>query len=85
MFWCGVILVEMKSRGKDLEKSHKQARDYSFYLENEDLPEYSRTLRTLSYIEPLQKKSGTLNYLFYIKRASYSPPLQDIKSQPIYL
>ena len=40
MLWRGVILVEMKSLGKDLEKAHKQARDYSFYLEDEDLPEY---------------------------------------------
>lgn len=40
LLWKGVILVEMKSTGKDLDKAHKQANDYAFRLEDEDLPDY---------------------------------------------
>ena len=40
LLWKGVILIEMKSAGKDLEKAHSQARDYAFHLEDEELPEY---------------------------------------------
>ncbi len=28
LLWKGVILIEHKSRGKDLEKAYKQAKDY---------------------------------------------------------
>jgi len=38
--WKGVILIEMKSNGKSLDKAYKQARDYEFYLEDAELPEY---------------------------------------------
>ena len=38
--WRGTILIEMKSRGKSLNKAYKQARDYAFNLTDEELPEY---------------------------------------------
>src|SRR5664279_4009236 len=40
LLWKGVILIEMKSRGKSLDKAYSQARDYAFNLEDEELPEY---------------------------------------------
>ena len=38
--WRGVILIEMKSRGKNLTKAYEQAKDYAFNLRDRDLPEY---------------------------------------------
>ena len=38
--WRGKILIEMKSRGKSLNKAYKQAHDYAFNLPDEELPEY---------------------------------------------
>lgn len=38
--WRGTILIEMKSRGKSLNKAYKQAHDYAFNLTDEELPEY---------------------------------------------
>lgn len=41
MLWKGRILIEMKSRGKNMEKAYAQARNYAFSIESdEDLPEY---------------------------------------------
>lgn len=38
--WRGTILIEMKSRGKSLNKAYKQAHDYAFNLTDEEIPEY---------------------------------------------
>jgi hypothetical protein len=38
LLWPGTLLVEMKSRGKDLEKAYKQARDYCHGLKDYELP-----------------------------------------------
>ncbi|WP_181304002.1 class I SAM-dependent DNA methyltransferase [Rufibacter sp. XAAS-G3-1] len=38
LLWKGVLLVEMKSRGKDLDKAYKQATDYFAGLKEYDLP-----------------------------------------------
>lgn len=40
LLWKGVILIEMKSEGKSLNKAYKQAQSYAFNLEDEELPEY---------------------------------------------
>lgn len=40
LLWKGVILIEMKSRGKDLDKAYKQAVDYFPGLKEYDLPRY---------------------------------------------
>ncbi len=40
MLWKQVILVEMKSRGRDLDKAYLQARDYLDGLAQIDLPQY---------------------------------------------
>jgi hypothetical protein len=40
MLWKGIILVEMKSAGKSLEKAYTQAKDYAFRLEDEEMPDY---------------------------------------------
>ncbi|HBD93247.1 MAG: methylase [Spirochaetes bacterium RIFOXYB1_FULL_32_8] len=38
-FWKGNILVEMKSRGKDLDKAYKQAMDYLHGVPDHELPQ----------------------------------------------
>lgn len=40
LLWKGVILIEFKSRGKNLEKAHTQARDYFPGIKDGDLPKY---------------------------------------------
>ena len=40
LLWKGVILIEHKSRGKDLEKAYQQARDYFPGLTEKELPRY---------------------------------------------
>lgn len=40
LFWPGVLLVEHKSRGKDLTRAHGQALDYFPGLKERDLPRY---------------------------------------------
>lgn len=40
LLWKGVILVEMKSRGKDLKKAFQQAIDYTHGLKQNELPKY---------------------------------------------
>jgi hypothetical protein len=38
LLWPGTLLVEMKSRGQDLDKAYKQARDYCHGLKDYELP-----------------------------------------------
>lgn len=38
LLWKGVLLVEMKSKGKDLQKAYQQAKDYCFGLPQHELP-----------------------------------------------
>ncbi len=38
MLWKGTLLVEMKSKGKDLEKAYMQAKDYCAGLKEHELP-----------------------------------------------
>lgn len=38
LLWKGWLLVEMKSKGKDLEKAYKQAKDYCAGLKDHELP-----------------------------------------------
>lgn len=40
LLWKGVILVEHKSRGKDLDKAFQQAKDYFPELKEHELPKY---------------------------------------------
>jgi hypothetical protein len=40
LLWKGNILVEMKSRGKNLDKAYNQARDYTYGLKQHELPKY---------------------------------------------
>jgi hypothetical protein len=40
LLWKGTILVEHKSRGKDLDKAYKQALDYFPGLKDYELPKY---------------------------------------------
>ena len=38
LLWSGMMLVEMKSRGKDLDKAYQQARDYCHSYKNTNCP-----------------------------------------------
>lgn len=38
LLWKGTILIEMKSKGKDLDKAYKQAKDYLHGLKQHELP-----------------------------------------------
>jgi type II restriction/modification system DNA methylase subunit YeeA len=40
LLWKGILLIEHKSRGKDLDRAHKQAKDYFHGLKERDLPRY---------------------------------------------
>jgi hypothetical protein len=40
LLWRGVLLVEHKSRGKDLKRAFHQATDYFYGLKDRDLPKY---------------------------------------------
>lgn len=40
LLWKGNILIEFKSRGKNLEKAHQQAKDYFPGIKDNDLPKY---------------------------------------------
>lgn len=40
LLWKGVLLVEQKSRGKDLDRAYAQATDYFPGLKERDLPRY---------------------------------------------
>jgi type I restriction-modification system DNA methylase subunit len=40
LLWKGTILIEMKSRGKNLDKAYIQARDYLHGLKEYELPKY---------------------------------------------
>lgn len=40
LLWKGTILIEMKSRGKNLDKAYQQAIDYTFGLKPHELPKY---------------------------------------------
>jgi hypothetical protein len=40
LLWKGTILIEMKSRGKSLDKAYQQAIDYTHGLKQHELPKY---------------------------------------------
>ncbi len=40
LLWKGVLLIEHKSRGKNLDRAHAQARDYFHGLSDAELPKY---------------------------------------------
>lgn len=40
LFWKGTILIEMKSRGKNLDKAYQQAIEYTYGLQQHELPKY---------------------------------------------
>ena len=40
LLWKSVILIEHKSKGKNLDRAHEQAKDYFSGIKDEDLPRY---------------------------------------------
>lgn len=43
LLWKGTILIEMKSRGKNLDKAYQQAKDYIHGLKQHEIPKYILT------------------------------------------
>ena len=73
LFWKGTLLVEHKSRGKDLSKAYTQAMDYFPGLKEAELPKYilisdfetfkSRAISTfISSIFPCSSISSFTNF-----------------------
>lgn len=56
LLWPGTLLVEMKSRGQDLEKAYKQAKDYCHGLKDHELPNSYSFLTLMIFI--FTKKTG---------------------------
>ena len=40
LLWKGILLIEHKSRGKDLDRAYQQAKDYFPGIQDRDLPRY---------------------------------------------
>ena len=40
LFWKSTLLIEMKSKGKNLDKAYTQAREYLQGIKNHELPQY---------------------------------------------
>ena len=40
LLWKGTILIEMKSRGQNLDKAFQQAKDYIHGLKQHEIPKY---------------------------------------------
>ncbi len=40
LFWKGTLVIEMKSRGKNLDKAFTQAKDYLYGIKQHELPKY---------------------------------------------
>jgi hypothetical protein len=85
MLWKGHILVEMKSRGKDLDRAFRQAKDYTHGLKQEELPKYilisdfnhfrlydTEEMSTNEFTLPeLYKNVGLFGYLIGVSKKVY--------------
>lgn len=85
MIWKGHILVEMKSRGKDLDRAFRQAKDYTHGLKTEELPKYilisdfhhfrlydTEEMSTNEFTLPeLYKNVGLFGYLIGVSKKVY--------------
>lgn len=85
MLWKGHILVEMKSRGKDLDRAFRQAKDYTHGLKQEELPKYimvsdfhhfrlydTEEMSTYEFTLPeLYKNVGLFGYLIGVSKKVY--------------
>ena len=45
LLWKGTILIEMKSKGRDLERAHAQAKEYLHGLPQHELPRFILVLQ----------------------------------------
>jgi len=85
MIWKGHILVEMKSRGKDLDRAFRQAKDYTHGLKQEELPKFilisdfhhfrlydTEEMSTNEFTLPeLYKNVGLFGYLIGVSKKVY--------------
>lgn len=67
LLWKGVILIEFKSRGKNLEKAHTQARDYFLGIKDGDLPKLRCGWLTTKWICKLATKLVNISSAYRYK------------------
>ncbi len=65
MFWKGTLLIEMKSRGKNLDRAYQQARDYLPGLKDYELPKYI-LVSDFAILRLYELETGEVNE-FYLK------------------
>ena len=93
LLWKGTILVEHKSRGKDLDKAYKQALDYFPGLKDYELPKYVLVsdfarLEAIFMIEhaPMETDQGKDEYIrfisgFYDSVSLEKPPMNNFHGE----
>ena len=62
LLWKGTILIEMKSRGKDLDKAYRQAKDYLPGLKQHELPKYILVSDFENFILYDQEEEKTIKF-----------------------
>lgn len=62
LLWKGTILIEMKSRGKDLDKAYRQAKDYLPGLKQHELPKYILVSDFETFILYDQEEEKTIKF-----------------------
>ena len=96
LLWKGTILIEMKSRGKNLDKAFQQAIDYTYGLKQDELPKYvlvcdfnifrlydTEEQKTIEFtIDDLVLNVQSFGYLLgYQKKPSKNKTLQILKQR----
>lgn len=54
LLWRGILLVEHKSRGKDLDRAFRQAKDYFPGIKDADLPRYGMNTKFSSPVRSVR-------------------------------
>jgi len=62
LLWKGTILIEMKSRGKNLESAYNQAIEYTHGLKQHELPKYVLVCDFEDFILYDMEEGGTLKF-----------------------
>src|SRR5689334_1817520 len=66
LFWKGVLLVEHKSAGRDLDAAHAQALEYFPHLKEEELPRYI-LVSDFQHFELYDLEAGTPPHRFRLE------------------
>jgi hypothetical protein len=74
LLWKGILLVEHKSRGKDLDSAFQQAKDYFPGLKDRDLPRYITVSDFARFRSMTLRKAGSTNSpsRIFVKTSGFS-------------